>query len=102
MGQEEVPDQPTIPTASAPSTPPSAAPSPQRGLAAFAAVLGLFLQLLGNLLAPAALKLMVPVLTLAGGFVLASQVVAEPTTHQLGLLGVYALFALALVALTRR
>jgi hypothetical protein len=93
-----VPDlSPSAPTASEPP----AKPNP-RGLAAFAAVLGFFLQVLSGLLAPAALALMIPVTALVTGFVLASQIVAEPSHNQIGLLAVYAVFSLALVSILRR
>jgi hypothetical protein len=96
-----VPDSP--PSAQAASAPPSSSPSPARGLAAFAAVLGFFLQVLAGLLQPATVAgLVIPVAALAGGFVLASQVVGEPTYNQIGLLAVYALFSLALVSILRR
>jgi hypothetical protein len=50
----------------------------------------------------AALALMIPVTALVTGFVLASQIVAEPSHNQIGLLAVYAVFSLALVSILRR
>jgi hypothetical protein len=96
-----VPDSP--PSAPAASAPPSSSPSPARGLAAFAAVLGFFLQVLAGLLQPATVAgLVIPVTALVTGFVLASQIVAEPSHNQIGLLAVYAVFSLALVSILRR
>jgi hypothetical protein len=103
VGQEEMPDHPTTPPASSTASPhaaPPLAPSPEptRGLAAFVTVLGFFLKLL----TPRFAGLMVPVLALAGGFVLASQVVADPSHNQIALVAVVSAFGLLLVWLLQR
>jgi hypothetical protein len=98
VGQEEVEDQPVPASAPIPTAP---APASRDNLTAIK-VGYMVANALSERFFAAFAGMLIPVLGLAGGYALTASVVAEPTTHQIGLFAVYGVFVLALVALRRK